>query len=197
MKRPFVRVVKVGGSLLEWPPLPQALKQWLAAQPPAVNVLVCGGGRFADVIRECDRRFSLGEQQAHWLAIDCMSITARLLAALLPEAGLIEDYCTLLAAARQPYLSTIIFNPSEFLNQHEAGLPGILVPRNWSATSDSVAARLAEAIAADELVLLKSADPPGGSLVDLAAAGYVDGHFPCACGRLALPCFVNLMRSMS
>src|SRR4029078_6870627 len=76
----MLRVITVRGSLLDWPQLPSALTRWLNQQPPAVNVLICGGGKLADFIRPAHQQFHLGDDSAHWLAIDCMSITARVLA---------------------------------------------------------------------------------------------------------------------
>ncbi|MCA9240540.1 MAG: hypothetical protein KDA37_10085, partial [Planctomycetales bacterium] len=52
----------------------------------------------------------------------------------------------------------------------------------WQVTSDSIAARVAEVLDA-ELVLLKAAPPPDGRRQDLdwlADAGYVDRWFPRA-----------------
>ena len=52
-----VRVVKVGGSLLRHQPEAPAketaasLMKWIARQSSAVNVLVAGGGEFAEAIR--------------------------------------------------------------------------------------------------------------------------------------------------
>ena len=80
----MIRVVKVGGSLLDWPLLPRALQQWLSQQPPAFNVLVAGGGELTDLIRQADRSFRLGDERSHWLCIDAMSISAQILAAVVP-----------------------------------------------------------------------------------------------------------------
>jgi hypothetical protein len=70
----------------------------------------------------------------------------------------------------------VIFDVGDYLATDEPKLPGARLPHNWTVTSDAIAHRLAETIAADELVLLKSADPPPGSLPELAAAGYIDGY---------------------
>ena len=192
-QRLAVRVVKVGGSLLDWPPLAKALSNWLAEQPRGIDIVVCGGGPVTDVIRRLDSDFSLGEEAAHWLCVDALSLTARLLVAILPEATFVEEIEQLgvILAAHEP--STIIFDPREFLTQREALLPGRTLPHTWCATTDSIAARLAEVLRADELVLLKSAEPVQGvSLADLADSGYVDGHFPIAGTRVPSVRLVNL-----
>ena len=59
------------------------------------------------------------------------------------------------------------------------------LPHSWNVTSDSVAARLAEILDAD-LVLLKSMAPPSNSIRDWASAGYVDPFFPTIIERAKL-----------
>jgi aspartokinase-like uncharacterized kinase len=82
----------------------------------------------------------------------------------------------------------------------ESELPGCRLPRSWQATSDSIAARVAEVLSAD-LVLLKSAGPPreifpegdrAKVFANLAAAGYVDQHFPRAAAAVRAVEIVNL-----
>jgi 5-(aminomethyl)-3-furanmethanol phosphate kinase len=189
----IVRVIKVGGSLLDWPQLPTALRSWLAAQQPALNILLCGCGPFGDIIRQADLRFSLGQEHSHWLCINALSLTARLLAAIIPEAPHCDRYAQLTAriAAHEP--GNIIFDPREFLTDHEAALPGRALSHTWSVTTDSIAARLAQVLEADELILLKSANAPhAASLGDLAASGFVDSHFPLATSSLRSVRLVNL-----
>jgi aspartokinase-like uncharacterized kinase len=166
-----LRVVKVGGSLLEWPLLGGALCAWLAEQPAAMNVLVCGGGTLCDAIRRADAVHHLGEATSHWLCVDALTITAQLLAAILGDIPVVE---TVDRSSR----GAVILDPRRLLLEQERRLPGRVLPHNWSVTSDSIAARLAEVLEADELVLLKSADPPPGALEQWAAASYVDSHFP-------------------
>jgi aspartokinase-like uncharacterized kinase len=173
---PLTRVVKVGGSLLDWPPLPQAIKRWLDDQPPACNVLLCGGGAFVDEVRRLDERFGLGDEAAHWLAIGAMSLTARVLAAMLGEGRPLTKYSHLLERSRHHTPSLVIFDVADYLATDEPTLPGKTLPHDWTVTSDAIAHRLAQTIAADELVLLKSADPPASTLPKMAAAGYIDGY---------------------
>jgi aspartokinase-like uncharacterized kinase len=188
-----VRVVKVGGSLLTFPPLAEALDQWLRVQTPARHVLIAGGGELADVIRAMDRRFDLGDEASHWLCIDALGITARLLATLLPHARRVTG----LEALRQRLADRqqsepIVFCPRRFMQREESAVAGAPLPHSWDATTDSIAARLAVAVVADELVLLKSADSPREPD---AGSGYVDACFAAAAGRIPRVRIENLRRT--
>lgn len=184
---PAIRVVKVGGSLLAEPQLPRLVADWLAKQPVATNVLVVGGGTLADAVRELDRVHSLGEERSHWLAVLGMSVTAALVAELLPDAVLVDRFDKLVELRVDdgsiPDAQLTVFDSWQFLREVEPSVPGLRLPHHWQATSDSIAARLAAVIAHSgrqlcELVLLKSTLPPrGASLADAAAAGVVDGCF--------------------
>jgi aspartokinase-like uncharacterized kinase len=151
---------------------------------------VAGGGKFADVIREADRRFALGEETSHWLCIEALRVTARLLAGLLPETRLITVLAQLESTLAQgDAVGTIVFCPENFLREVEPELDGQTLPHSWSVTTDSIAARLAEVIQADELVLLKSSEPPDDTR---EMGGYVDGYFPIAARNIKKTRFVNL-----
>jgi aspartokinase-like uncharacterized kinase len=188
-----LRVIKLGGSLLDFAGLPAALDRWLAEQPRATNLVIVGGGRLADQIRACDRRFHLGDDAAHRLAIRAMSVNAHLLAELI-EAAIV----TCLDEVKSAVGALLILDPVRLLLDDEPSLPGSLLPgpplpRNWNATSDSIAAQVARLWKADELVLLKSALPRDCRDWESAAAlGFVDAHFPqIAAGLPAVRC-VNL-----
>lgn len=190
-----VRVVKVGGSLVGWAEFVSAWRGWLAEQPPAVNVLIAGGGKLANVIREADAAWGLGEEASHWLCVDLLDVSARLLAAVLPEARREDSWDGLRRRlADGDGHQSIILSPVQFLRQVEAGLPPQPLPHRWSVTSDSIAARIAQVLSAAELVLLKSADPP-----DQAARRppYVDDHFAALSEGLNRVRFVNLRRYAS
>ena len=81
-------VVKVGGSLSARPPALRRLMETLARLARRETlVIVPGGGPFADEVRRADRRFSLGESPAHWMAILAMDQYAYLLATLADAAA--------------------------------------------------------------------------------------------------------------
>jgi aspartokinase-like uncharacterized kinase len=129
----------------------------------------------ADAIRDADRLHRLGETVSHWLCIRVMTIQAELLGALLPEATI----CRSLAEWRLLKPELAILDPWIFLREEELRLAGQRLSESWDVTSDSIAARFAQAIGAAELVLLKSALPePASTLADAAAAGYVDAFMP-------------------
>ena len=185
-----VRVIKVGGSLFDFSSLPEAWSRWLAEQSPAVNVLIAGGGKLADVIREADQAWGLGDEAAHWLAIDVLAASARLLAAILRDARLERDWeCLLNRVAEREVGPPIVFCPVRFLQQVEARIPPHPLPHGWIATTDSIAARIAGILDAEELVLLKSADPPSQ-----VQPPYVDEYFVQAAAGLTCVRFVNLRR---
>jgi aspartokinase-like uncharacterized kinase len=178
--RTDVRVVKLGGSLLWQPHLPGRFRAWLAEQPPRANVLVVGGGAFVEGLRELDRAQNLHPSTVHWMAIRALGIISGAVAELL-SARLVRVVGDL--QLRPP--STEILDVEQFLRGDAVGRDPL--PESWEVTSDSIAARLAVRLNAGELVLLKSAPPPGdGKLDSLAAAGYVDAWFPRAASGLTV-----------
>lgn len=192
-----IRVVKIGGSLLGNHTFPQQFQEWFRSQSPAANVLICGGGELADSIRRLDACYGLGDEPAHWLCVRLMSVTAQLVACVLNEPP--HNHWLLVATRRELHERLaagleppcVIFDPDLFLREEEAVCDGVRLPRNWSATSDSIAARVAEVLGAEELVLLKSADPPP-TLEVASRRGYVDSHLAAAVARIPFVRAVNL-----
>lgn len=165
-------VIKWGGSLFARPSWPADLRGLLATTAPPAT-LVVGGGPLVDGLRLIDRVRPGPPAAAHWLAVDAMGLTARLVAA---EAGL-----PLTASPADRGL--VVLDVPAWLRGAgcRAGLPA-----GWEVTSDSIAAAVARSGHAT-LLLAKSVGPPGvdGDLAALAAAGWVDPHFPLAARTLA------------
>jgi aspartokinase-like uncharacterized kinase len=176
-------VVKVGGSLYDLPDLRATLNHWLQSLSPAQLILVPGGGRAADVVRELDQCHSLGEEKAHWLALAAMSLKAHFLRTLIPCAELVAGVhqCqTCWREQRVPILDAYRF---ALLDE---GRPGFL-PHSWDVTSDSIAARVATVFGATELILLKSIEMPAGlSWVEASQQGHVDRFFDRAAAGLTV-----------
>jgi aspartokinase-like uncharacterized kinase len=169
-------VVKVGGSLYDWPELAARLSDWLRpfVREGTPLLLVPGGGPTADVIRGFDRDHGLGEEAAHWLALRALALNAHVLAAVLPGAAVVEapeDATRLWRRRLLPVLDAHAFARADEQR------PGYL-PHAWAVTSDSLAARVADVAGARRLVLLKSVTIPAG--LDWAEAGrrgFVDEAF--------------------
>ena len=77
----------------------------------------------------------------------------------------------------------------------EPKLPGTCLPPTWEVSSDSIAARLAVALGAEELVLMKSTLPQSGldgGIRAFSAAGYVDPMLARLVEQLPTVRLVNL-----
>ena len=150
-----IRLVKVGGSLLNYQFLVGDLRNWLAVQPVARNIVVVGGGPFADAVRAAYRTHQMSAESAHWMCVRAMSVSALLFSELFPEASFavsIEE-----AMFRQKGDSgLVVIDVETFLREWEPTFPGTRLEHNWAVTSDSIAARVAIASGAFELVMLKS-----------------------------------------
>ncbi|MDA1051790.1 MAG: hypothetical protein O3C40_15095 [Planctomycetota bacterium] len=185
MSRMFLRVAKVGGSLFDFADLPTALRCWLDSQP-GVNVLIAGGGPFADEVRQADATFALGDAASHRLSLEAMRVSAELLAGLLHETEVLHS----LDDVRERLVSrgVVVLDPWETLT-----LPECRLPHSWSVTSDSIAAYVASQLQARELVLFKSTPLPANTnRVEAAESGLVDGYFVHAATTFPTVRWVNL-----
>jgi aspartokinase-like uncharacterized kinase len=171
---PRTIVAKVGGSLLDWPELGDRLQRWLAALGTRRVVLVVGGGPGADLVRRRDQWDDLGDDKSHWLAVRAMTFNGYLLEGLLENAKVVAS----LRQCESQWQGGVvpILDAHTFMTDDAAG--GSPLPQHWNVTSDSIAARVARALDADELVLLKSVAWPSDDIAEAARRGIVDEHLP-------------------
>jgi aspartokinase-like uncharacterized kinase len=183
-------VCKLGGSLLDWEGLPGALA-WIERQWPGQPlVLVVGGGQTADLVRHWDRLFHLGEERAHWLALESLALNESLATELWPRLRPARNRAQVEAAHRDGVPALICASCFVRWGERQAAPP---LPHTWQVTTDSIAAWVAQLVDAGELVLAKSVDLPAGCTVTEAAAqGLVDEYFPQLAGGVPRLSWVNL-----
>lgn len=187
MSRPGKRalwVVKLGGSLADWPDLRRWLR--LLVEVRAVDVvLVPGGGPFADQVRAAQARWRFDDVAAHRMAILAMEQYGLMLASMsrggIAPAATPARMRAVLASGATPVWAPAAMSAADAAGKRE-------VAESWDMTSDSLAAWLAASLRADHLVLVKSARPPGGDLRTLVRRGLVDRAFPryAAAGRFGV-----------
>lgn len=143
--------IKIGGSLAKDPTSLRALCRELSSLARDHRILiVSGGGKFADVVREFDRTFDLSDTIADRMAILAMDQFGLFLSNITPN-------------------SHICYTLREAKNLSEIGVLPILLPsrlmfrkdpleHSWEVTSDSIAAYVAGELNADKLILVTDVD---------------------------------------
>ena len=176
-------VVKLGGSLA----LARELPPWLRVCAALAGrvVLVPGGGPYADAVRRAQRAQGFDDAAAHALALGAMEQFGRQLCAM--QAGLVP------AASAAALREALTAGLTPVWMARAMVLADAGIAQNWSVTSDSLAAWLAQCLQAEGLALVKSAAVATTDIHALAAAGVVDAAFPqWAAG---LPCLRLLHRA--
>ena len=175
-RSPGVTVFKLGGSLLDLPDLSSCVERAIAQSGCRKPLVVVGGGRATDLVREWARLHRLDEEAAHQLAIKSLAVNEALIRKLCPKCALVESR----DAAREAWSAgrTALLQVERFLATEEP-VTDLRLPHCWDATSDSIAAWTAHRWPAERLVLLKSVSlPVHGSAAELAEQGLVDAYFP-------------------
>lgn len=170
-------VLKLGGSLAESGRLRALLALVGRARRPVV--IVPGGGAFADAVRETQSTLGFSDETAHDMALLAMHQMADAMIALEPRLLAAE---TLVGIERAWHRRRVpIWLPAGLCAGDRR------IPRDWSITSDGLAARLAERLGDVELVLVKSrAVKRTASAKTLARQGIVDPVFPVIVERADL-----------
>lgn len=166
-----MRVVKLGGSLAGSRELPLWLRACVAVGG-GTTVLVPGGGRWADEVRDAQLREGFDDATAHRLALRAMERYGRHLVALQPGIVPVAGLQAMRLALSQGLVP--VWMPHDMVVAEPA------IPQSWEMTSDSLAAWLAGQLAAGELLLVKSLDAidPRATVAQMAERGWVDACFP-------------------
>lgn len=163
-------VVKLGGSLLTRHDWTHEVPRLLGSLTGPCLVVV-GGGPLVDGLREIDRAAPAPAAVVHRVAIDCMAVTARVVAAALAVPLVVDHDAEAVA----------VLDPPAWLEREDRLAR---LPVGWQVTSDSIAAVVA-AESGRGLLLVKSVPPPEQDLLAIAAAGWVDAWFPTAARPVA------------
>ena len=143
-------VIKVGGSLSVGGGL-EGLMVAIGRLSRHFRILIIpGGGAFADLVRDHDRRYHLRGTTAHKMAILAMDQYGYLLLDLSKEgrpAWSLQGVKEILRSGKLPILP-----PSRLLLRYDPFEP------SWDVTSDAIAAYIAGLVGAKTLVLLKDVD---------------------------------------
>jgi 5-(aminomethyl)-3-furanmethanol phosphate kinase len=163
----MIRLIKIGGSLLERHDFAKVIPQWIASQHPATNWILIGGGEAVEAMRHIDRRFELNRCDMHWRCVRMLTATAEIASELLRPWPLVSHPPDLQRSSATPQVIDV---PQFYsADQHTP------LPEDWRTTTDAIAAWLAVRLQCDELVLLKSCSVPKGvELAALAGKGIVD-----------------------
>ena len=162
-------VVKIGGSLLgNGARLGSTLAIIARARRPLV--LVPGGGVFADEVRDAQAALSVTDRVAHRMALLAMHQTGLLIEDAQTRFIAVETMAAIRHALRANRIP--VWLPLRTAADDET------IPADWSVTSDALAARLAERLRIEAVLLIKSrCVPQGPSPCELAADGIVDPVF--------------------
>lgn len=141
-------ILKLGGSLLSKP----ILQEWLtlaAEQGKGQVVIVPGGGVFADQVRETQQQWHYKDVIAHQMAILAMHQMALLFQGLSAKLVLIDKIANIKQALQAH--KVVVWLPLI------AELNALNIPATWDVSSDTLAAYLGQQLAAQQLILVKSA----------------------------------------
>ena len=175
--QPSRLVLKIGGSLAETDRLQHVLA--LIAETKLPVIVVPGGGQFAGKVRDLQNALRFDNASAHRLAMLGMHQMAEVYFTLQPRfapADSLEGIGRVLASGQIP-----VWLPLQMCQADDT------IPKDWTITSDGLAARLTERLGNARIVLLKScAVDPKATASQLADEGIVDPVFPQIVARAGL-----------
>ena len=143
-------VLKVGGSLAEDPDSLARLCQELGVLANNHRiVIVPGGGKFADTVRELDKTYSLSNTVAHKMAILAMDQYGFFLSDITPNSYVSYSLEEVGNSAKG---TLPIFLPSKLIFREDP------LEHSWDVTSDTITAYIAQLLNAEKLILVTDVD---------------------------------------
>jgi aspartokinase-like uncharacterized kinase len=197
------QVVKIGGSILapssqNQSDQPQAnwAEKLLRWQQQSMSdwqtIYIAGGGEFANEVRRQQIDWQLDDFASHQVCMALLSGTAELLSHRLGNLPIYQP--SEFTTGKKSGFGDCVLSPEKIYEQCNLAH----VPKDWSVTSDSLAAIFTTLSGAKKLVLVKSTDIPEviePSLQSLADVGLVDMYFPQAADSVPEILWVNLNAS--
>jgi aspartokinase-like uncharacterized kinase len=194
-------VIKVGGSLAEKPATLKTLCNRLSEIAKKHSIIVVpGGGKFADAVREINQQYTLSADAAHRMAILGMDQFGLLLSQIIPNSC--ATYSLNAAKQLSKRKAVPILLPSRLMFKENP------LEASWDVTSDSIAAYVASRLKADKVILVTNvdgifkSDPKKHSVTKLisklstrellafAQRTSVDRFFPKLLQKTRLDCYV-------
>ena len=144
-------VIKVGGSFAENPKPLKALGDELCSIAKTHSIVVVpGGGKFADAVRELDSKYALSASLSHKMAISAMDQYGMFLSHVVPDCRSCDSLEVAQKIAKEGAVP--IFLPSKLLSKEDPFEP------TWDVTSDSIAAYIAVKVNAAKAIFVTDVD---------------------------------------
>ena len=169
-------VIKIGGSLLTRPDLAIRIREVLNNEYANQQVnLVIGGGKIIDALRELDSVHVLFPIEMHWRCVRALRLTYEIAGDLFPDAHRIECPEAFQAHRTSQTHGIYLIAVDSFYSLSD----GDILPRDWTTTTDSIAAMLAHKLSINRLTLIKPCSTAETmTIAEAVTAGIVDVAMP-------------------
>jgi aspartokinase-like uncharacterized kinase len=143
-------VIKIGGSLSRGKGLRSLCREIHLLGKHHRLLVVPGGGKFADQVRDVSREYRLRDTAAHHMALLAMDQYGYFLNQLIADSYLTADLVSAKRAAQSGSAAILL------LSEHIIHTDPL--PHSWHVTSDTIAAWVAHSMDCARLILLKDVD---------------------------------------
>ncbi len=163
-------VLKIGGSFINQTDLKE-LKIIIKAIKDINNhklIIVTGGGKAADFVRDYDNKVQLKDSSSHFAAIAAMELNSYLISDFFDDFSF---FSTDFIFSKK----TNIFLALDYYRKFDP------LPHSWNVSSDSIALELSQRLKADNLFLIKQRTIKNNLTIksrSAAADRLIDNYFP-------------------